>query len=234
MHCSKCDMGRRKRSTKRMRKRKRLLMCGLACLLALTLLALCRQIIAQKAVEAVFSQVTSFPMRLRSVQISPWHSRFAADGIQLFNPPEFTERLFADIPRVHVDYTFCSLLRDPLQLTRVDLHIRELVIVKDTNGHSNFEQLRGLVWNRRDRTARPFRIDTLNLEIGSITTKDYSDGGCKERTRKLNMAVTFRDVTEKTDINRRIFYAVLKRVWFGTGRAIPIAEPASGKQAEGH
>jgi hypothetical protein len=34
------------------------------------------------------------------------------------------------------------------------------------------------------------------------------------------VTVTFRNVTEKTDINRRIYYAVLRRVWFG-GTSVP-------------
>ena len=68
---------------------------------------------------------------------------------------------------------------------------------------------------------RPFQIDTLNLQIGKVITKEYSeDGACKVSTRNLDMTITFRNVTEKTDINRRIFYAVLRRVWFG-GTGVP-------------
>jgi hypothetical protein len=214
-----------------MRRRKRLLSIALLCLLALTGIALCRQIIAQKAVESVFAQTTGFPIEIRSVQINPWHSRFAADGIQLFNPPEFAERLFADMPRLYVEYKFRSFLRGPPHLTRADLHIRQLVIVKDTNGHSNIRQLRGLGASK-DAAPQPFHIDTLNLRIGSVTTKDYSGSRLDEQTRELNMAVTFRDVTEKTDINRRIFFAVLKRIWFGQADpAIEASEPMLISQA---
>ena len=206
-----------------MRKRKGLLKIAVLGLAALTGIALCRQIIAQKAVETVIEQTTGFPIRIESLQISPWHSRFAADGIQLFNPPEFSERLFADVPRVYVDYEFGSLFCARAQITRADLQIREVVIVKNTNGHSNIEQLRGLgMYEAEGRSvARPFQIDTLNLQIGRVVTKDYNrDGSCKEHTRVLDMTVTFRNVTEKTDINRRIFYAVLRRVWFG-GTSVP-------------
>jgi len=209
-----------------MRKRKRFLRIAVLGLVALTGIVLCRQIIAQKAVETVFKQTTGFPIRIESLQISPWHSHFAAGGIQLFNPPEFPERLFADVPRLYVDYKFGSLLRGYPQLARADLHIREIVIVRNTNGHSNLEQLRGLGMLEFEgrSVARPFQIDTLNLQIGRVVTKDYNkDGSCKEITRVLDMTVTFRNVTEKTDINRRIFYAVLRRVWFGGTRV-----PATG------
>ena len=68
---------------------------------------------------------------------------------------------------------------------------------------------------------RPFQIDTLNLQIGRVVTKEYNkDGSCKESTRVLDMTVTFRNVTEKTDIKRRVFYAVLRRIWFG-GTRVP-------------
>ena len=206
-----------------MRKRKWLLTIAVLGLAVLTGVALCRQIIAQKAVETAIRQMTGFPIRIESLHVSPWHSRFAAGGIQLFNPPEFTERLFADVPRVYVDYEFGSLFCARAQITRADLHIREIVIVKNTNGHSNVEQLRGLgMYEAEGRSvARPFQIDTLNLQIGRVVTKEYNkDGSCKESTRVLDMTVTFRNVTEKTDINRRIFYAVLRRVWFG-GTGVP-------------
>jgi len=205
-----------------MRRRKRLLKIAVLGLVVFTGIALCRQIIAQKAVETVIKQTTGFPIRIQSVQVSPWHSRFAAEGIQLFNPPGFPEQLFADVPRVYVDYKFGSLLRGHPQLARADLYIRELVIVRNTNGHSNLEQLRGLgMLEFEGRSVpRPFQIDTLNLQIGRVVTRDYSEGIYKESTRVLDVTVTFRNVTEKTDINRRIYYAVLRRVWFG-GTSVP-------------
>ena len=203
-----------------MRKRRRFLRIAVLSLVVLTGIALCRQIIALKTVETVFRQTTGFPIQVESLKISPWHSRFAGGGIQLFNPPEFADRLFADVPRVYVDYEFGSLFFARAQITRADLHIREVVIVKNTNGHSNVEQLRGLSMREVEGRSvpRPFQIDTLNLQIGKVITKEYSeDGACKVSTRNLDMTMTFRNVTEKTDINRRIFYAVLRRVWFGGG-----------------
>ena len=209
-----------------MRRRKRLLTVAVLGLVVVTGIALCRQIIAQKTVETVFKQTTGFPIRIESLQLSPWHSRCAAGGIQLFNPPEFAERLFADVPRLYVDYEFGSLFCARAQITRADLHIREIVIVKNTNGHSNIEQLRGLGMRETEGRSvpRPFQIDTLNLRIGRVVTKEYNkDGSCKESTRVMDMTVSFRNVTEKTDINRRIFYAVLRRVWFG--QSGPTIEP---------
>jgi len=206
-----------------MRKRKRLLKIAVFSLVAFTGIVLGRQILAQKAIETVFEQTTGFPIQIESLQISPWHSRFAAGGIQLFNPPEFSERLFADVPRLYVDYEFGSLFCARARITRADLHIREVVIVKNTNGHSNLEQLRGLSMRETEGRSvpRPFQIDALNLQIGRVVTKEYNkDGSCKEGTRVLDMTVTFRNVTEKTDINRRVFYAVLRRIWFG-GTSVP-------------
>jgi hypothetical protein len=202
---------------RRRRRRKRLLKLAVLCLLTLAGIVFCRQLIAQKAVETFFTEVTGFPMRVDSVQITPWRSRFAADRIQLFNPPEFCDRFFADIPRFDVDYEAGSFLRDRPHFTRADLHIREIVIVKNTNGHSNVEQLRGLgaVGRGTNVTGVRFHIDTLNLRLGRVIFKDYSDGTPEEHTRDLNMAVTFRNVSETTDLNRKVFYAVLKRMWLG-------------------
>ena len=213
-----------------MRRRRRLFCIALFCLLAFIAVALCRHIIARKAVETVFAQTTGFPIEIGSVQISPWHSRFAADGIRLFNPPAFGEPLFADIPQLYVEYRFESFLHGPPHLTRADLYIRQLVIVKDAHGHSNIGQLRGM-GTSKDAAPAPFQIDTLNLRIGTITTKNYRASQRDERTRELNMALTFYNVSEKTDINRLIYLAVLKRIWFGCADpAIGVSEPMLVRQ----
>jgi len=205
-----------------MRRRRRLLIVASFCLLALIGVALCRQIIARKLVETVFAQTTGFPIEIGSVQVSLWHNRFAADDIRLFNPSAFDERLFADIPHLYIEYQFGSLLRGrgPPHLTRADLHIRQLAVVTDSEGHSNIQQLRG--------APSPFQIDTLNLRMGSITTKDHRTSQKKVRTRDLNMAVTFRHVTEQTDINRLIRSAVLKRIWFGHAYSVIEASNKDG------
>lgn len=200
---------------RRRRTRRRLLKVAVLCLLALTGVVFCRQVIAQKTVETLFAEITGFPMRVGSVQIAPWHSQFAADRIQLFNPPEFCDRFFADIPRFDVDYEAGSFLRERPHFTRADLHIREIVIVKNTNGHSNVEQLRGLGAVGTNATGIRFQIDTLNLRLGHVIFKDYTGSKPEVRTRNLNMAVTFRNVTETTDINRRIYWAVVRRMWMG-------------------
>jgi hypothetical protein len=192
------------------------------CLLALSGMALCRQLIARKVVEKVFAQTTGFPIEIGSVQVSLWHSRFAANDIGLFNPPAFAERLFADIPQLYVEYKFGSLLQGygPPHLARADLYIRQLVIVTDADGYSNIQQLRG--------EPSPFLIDTLNLRIGSITTKDHGASQLKEQTRDLNIAVTFRNVTERTDINRLIRSAVLRKIWFGRAYSLIEASDKDG------
>jgi hypothetical protein len=190
------------------RRRRRLLIAASFCVLTLSGIALCRQIIARKVVETVFAQTTGFPIEIGHVKVSLWESCFAAYDIRLLNPPAFGERLFAEIPRFYVEYQFGSLLRGrgPPHLARADLNIRQLVIVTDAEGHSNIQQLRG--------KPSPFQIDTLNLRIGSITTKDQR-ASQKEQTRDLSMTVTFRNVTERTDVNRLIRSAVLRRFWFG-------------------
>jgi len=200
-------------------------------LFALLSVLFCRQIIAQKAVEMMFTQTTGFPIRVGPVRINPCQSRFAAHAIQLFNPTEFSDRLFAEIPRFDVDYKAGSFLQDRPHFTRADLYIREIVIVRDTNGHSNIDQLLRLRGSDPRGPARiRFQIDTLNLQLGTVTIKDYSGARLAERKRTLNLSVTFRDVNEETDINRRIFWAMIRKTWLpGFSGATRITESDSKK-----
>jgi hypothetical protein len=58
-----------------------------------------------------------------------------------------------------------------------------------------------------------FQIDTLHLQLGSVTIKDYTSTRPEVRKRDLNLSVTLRDVNERTDISRPIFWAMVKRAW---------------------
>jgi len=171
-----------------------------------------RHIIAHKAVEMGVYKVTGFPLHIGSLRLSPLHSRLEAARVKLLNPPEFVDRVFVDVQRLYVDYEFGSLLRRQPHLTRLDLQIQKMVIVKNADGRSNIQQLSGVASREEDAPSTPFRIDTLHLEIGVITIKDYSGREPKERSLTLNINETFYNITESTDINRLVLLTVMKNV----------------------
>lgn len=203
-------------------RRKRLAWVSLAGALTLVVVFVARHAIARHAIQTGFTRITGFPLQVGSVRLSPFQSRFEAHQIKVLNPPEFSERLFAEIPRVSVDYTFGSLVRREPHISRLDLVIKRLVIVKNTKGASNIQRLGGAGAPENGHSTK-YRIDVFHLELGSVTIKDSSGGKSKERTLVSNLNETFYNITEGTDINRLVLLSVMKNVGltdFGIQREI--------------
>ena len=199
---------------RRVLKRKRLFLFAAACLLVFASVLFGRHVIARKAVETGFTQVTGFPLEIHSVQISPFLSRFEANGVRLLNPPGFPPSAFAEIPRVYIDYEVGSLWRHERHITWMDLHIEELVIVKNLHGDYNYQHLPGLGSTNGAAGSRRFQIDALHLQIDAVTIRDCSGPKPRERTLKLRVNKTFFHVDQDTNINRLVLLAVLKEVRF--------------------
>jgi hypothetical protein len=170
--------------------------------------------IARKAVETYFTQVTGFPLQIHSVHVSPLLSRFEANGVRLLNPPGFPPTTFAEIPRVYIDYEVGSLLGRRKHITWMDLHIEHLVIVKNSDGRYNCSELRGSSSTNTLAASRHFHIDALHLQVDSITIRDYTGPKLKERTRKLRVNEMLFDVNQDTPVNHLVLLAVLRNVRF--------------------
>jgi hypothetical protein len=194
--------------------RKRLLLCAAACLLLFGLVLLGRHVIARKAVEAGFAHVTGFPLEIHSVQISPFLSRFEANGVRLRNPRGFPPSVFAEIPRVYIDYQVGSLWRREKRITWMELYIEELVIIKNRDGRYNYQELPGLGSTNDPAASSRFQIETLHLEMDYVTIRDCSGPQPNERTLKLRLNETFFDVDQDTNINRLVLRSVLRKVRF--------------------
>jgi hypothetical protein len=194
--------------------RKRLFLFAAACLLLFAIVLFGRHVIARKAIESGFAEVTGFPLQIHSVHISPFLSRFEANGVRLFNPPGYPPTVFAEIPRVYVDYEFGSLFRRKRHITWMNLHIEQLVIIKNPDGRYNYEQLRGISSTNDPAASGGFHIDALHVQLDSITIRDCSGPKPRERTRKLRVNETLFDVDQDTEVNRLILLAVLRKVRF--------------------
>src|SRR5690349_12055112 len=106
------------------RRWRRILLWGAGvCLVGMGLVVSARHVIAHKAVETGFHKITGFPLHIGSLRISLFQSRLEARQIKLLNPTNFSDRLFADVPRLCVDYEYASLVRRQPHLTRLDLEI---------------------------------------------------------------------------------------------------------------
>lgn len=167
-----------------------------------------RNWLARQVVQTAVTHATGFPLHIDSVQFDPFRSQVHARGIRLQNPPDFPEPLFVDMPQLYVDYTLPSLLSGGNHVRELHIHIDHLNLVKTTNGQSNVQQLRGVSSSESPARTR-YRLDTLRIQVGKVTIKDYSRARPTERTITLNLDRTYRNITDQTSVTRLVLMSML-------------------------
>ncbi len=208
---------------------KRLLVRILVGLVALLVVAfLCRNFIARKAVEIGVRQVTGFPLEIGSVDLGVFGGTLEVQNLKLMNPPEFTEKMFVDLPQFKVDYHTLSMLSGSPHIKEVAVNVAEVVVVTNGKGQTNAQVLQAKVTpvssgsgesktGESPKTKPPggahYRVDLVRVHIGTVRILDYSKGSEPgEKRLTLNKDVVFNNVTEATSITALVMRTVFGQV----------------------
>src|SRR5437667_7929153 len=183
---------------------KKLLLWGAVVVLGLVVvLVLGRNVIARKSVEIGAERITGFPLQIGAVNVGLLNGQLDVDNLKLMNPPEFEDKLFVDLPKLHIDYRLGSMLAGAPHINDMLVDINQLVVVKNGKGESNAQKLKGVTSSDKPSSAK-YRVDQLRIHVGTVTIKDYSRGKPSERTIPLNVNASYKDITDSTDISRLV------------------------------
>jgi len=180
-------------------------------LVLLAVLVLARNFIARISVEIGATRATGFPLEIGSVNVGLFNGQLDVRALKLMNPPDFQEKIFVDMPQLYVDYRLGSMLSGAPHINDMLINIKQLVVVKNGKGESNAMKLKGVVSSGGSSSTK-YRVDQLRIHIGTVTIKDYSRGKPTERNITLNMDVTYKDITDSTDITRLVLMTVMSQV----------------------
>ncbi|HUK82464.1 MAG TPA: hypothetical protein VLZ12_07535 [Verrucomicrobiae bacterium] len=206
--------------------KKILLWLGIGVLGLLVVLVLARNFIARKAVEVGTQKMTGFPLEIGAVNVGLLNGRLDVDNLKLMNPPEFEEKLFVDLPKLHVDYRLGSMIAGAPHINDMVINLNELVIVKNAKGESNVQKLKGVASSGsgsgsskpagssggKTESRTKYRVDRLHIHVGTVKYMDYSRGKLSERNTPLNIDATYNNITDSTDISRLVLLTVLTQV----------------------
>jgi hypothetical protein len=139
------------------------------------------------------------------------------NGLQLFNPPGFVDKLMVDLPEVYVDYNFGAFIKRKVHLEEVRLDLKEFSVIRNEKGELNLDSLRvveekkeekieGEEGKEEEKTKMPeLQIDVLELKIGKVVYKDYSKGTPpKVREFNVNIDERYENIT-----NPRAFISLI-------------------------
>ncbi|MBI2884771.1 MAG: hypothetical protein HYY15_01190 [Candidatus Omnitrophica bacterium] len=175
---------------------------AIGLVVAVGLLLLGKNAIANLAVRSGVKAVTGLDLKIRRLDVSLARTKVSVEGLQVMNPAGFTDAVMVDIPELFVDFDLPSILSGRPHLEELRLHVNELVVVKNAQGQVNLQSIKA-VQASQEQAAKPapkqsapsFVIDTLELWVGTVVYKDYSTPTPQVREFNVNIQEQFHHVT---------------------------------------
>ena len=177
-------------------------------------LALVRNPIARRSVELGAERITGFPLTIGAVNVGLFNGQLDVENLKLMNPPDFEERQFVSLPKLHVDYRLRSMLARAPHINDMLIDIDHIVIVKNSKGDSNTQKLKSVTSSGSGgsgKSSTRYRLDQLRIHVGTVTMKDYSRAKPSERNVPLNVTAVYKDITDSTDITRLVLLTMMSQ-----------------------
>ena len=134
--------------------------------------------IIKSAVTITASHVVGAPVHINSFSFGILKHAIRISGLKIYNPKDFPKGVLLDLPKVHVDYNLGNILKKKIHLTKVDVVLKDVVLVKNSKGELNVDSLKFVKQGKKTedekKAAQKFHIDLLTLDIGRIVYKDLT------------------------------------------------------------
>lgn len=172
--------------------------------------AVAKDAIIKYAVTEGVKAVTGLTLQIDSLQIGFQKTLVGINGLKLFNPKGFEDKLMIDLPEIFVQYDLPALLKKEVHLQVVRLNLESFTVVKNKEGKLNLDALKPVQTAKEEKPAPeqkpqpeekaampPLKIDLLELKIGTVYYKDYSVGPTPSvQEFKVNINERYENITD--------------------------------------
>ena len=130
--------------------------------------------IVKSILENCTRSMTNLELGIGGVDINIGKHNLAIKNLKLYNPPGFEEAAMVDIPYAYINYSLGAAILRRVHFHILKIDLKELLIVRNQDGHLNFMRIKALKKPGTPRRARKdFKIEKLYLSIGKVIYKDY-------------------------------------------------------------
>lgn len=184
----------------------RLLICFVLVAVGLVIAAIhWRDALVREVFLRRLRQATGMEASVATVHIDMHSPTFTILGLRLYNTADFGGGVCLDMPELRIEYDPAALRQGSFHLPRVDLDLARLTVVKNKQGHINFEELKKKENEtiRHDAASTGFKfngIDTLELSLGKFHVADLASGHEEVIDFDLKKQV-FHNVKSEADLN---------------------------------
>ena len=161
---------------------KKLLFVVVGLLLLVAVLLFAKNIIAKVSVEKGVEMVTGLRLDMQSLDVGIIETLIGIEGLQLYNPEGYKDKVMVDIPEIYVDYDLGAFFKGEVHLEEVRLNLKEFVVVKNEKGELNLNALKVVKEEGKEEVVEektsvkeektkmpPLQIDVLELKIGKAS-----------------------------------------------------------------
>lgn len=166
-------------------------------------LSFVKDIIIRISVENAVELITGLKLNIGSFNVGIVKTSVDIKDIKLFNPKGFNDRIMLDMPQAYVDYDLPQALKGNVHLEEMRIDLKEFVVVKNEQGQLNIDSLKevkeqkeGKKPQEKEKKAPKIQIDKLQLKIGKVIYKDYSQGSpAKIEEFNINIDERYTNIT---------------------------------------
>ena len=194
-------------------------------LVLVLIIAVGKNMIAKTAVTTGVKVATGLKMNMDKLDIGIIKTLLSIEGLVLYNPSDFEEKVMVDLPEIYVDYDLGAFFKKKVHLREVRLNLKEFIVVRNKQGVLNLDSLTAVQASKKDEAVKKdepkaksaekmeMQIDLLKLKIGKVIEKDYSAGGepvIKEYN--INIDETFENISDLNDVVKIVLAKILPKI----------------------
>lgn len=155
---------------------------ALIIVVCLFIIALARDLLIKTVIEITASNMLGAKTQVRSFSMSLIKQSVRIKGLEIYNPKGFGNSSLLDVKTVFADLDFASLLKGKIRLSKVELSLNKIEVIRNKNGELNVDALKVSQKKESEQKKKTvvkkqgFEIDYLILNVGKLVFKDYGQG----------------------------------------------------------
>ncbi len=197
---------------------KKVLILTIAILLGILILSFLKDMVIKSAVQGAVEVVTGLKLNMRSFNLGVIKTIVGIKELRLFNPQGYPDKIMLDMPEIYVDYDLPAVIKKKIHLQEVRIDLQEFNVVKNEKGELNLDALKVVQAQKTGQRpaeqekgqAPQIQIDNLELKIGRVIYKDYSQGKTPEvREYNLNINERYKNISDAYSLVKLIIVRAL-------------------------
>ncbi|MFP4472596.1 MAG: hypothetical protein ACLFPX_01825 [Candidatus Omnitrophota bacterium] len=182
---------------------------GVVLLVLIILVLVFKSFLIKTGANIALDRMAGMSLTADKFKVGLFHSRADIEGLKVYNPEGFQDRVFIDLPKLYVDYDLFPLLAGKFHAGDIQIHLKEVLLAKNAEGESNIDGFKKMAAGKKEEKPEKkppaeeekptdLYIASLQLKIGRLVLKDYSDNADKPTVDmyNINAQETFKDVKD--------------------------------------